>query len=115
MLPPFADKRPEDDEQWPRIVRETLHRNNHTICRMCVANGKLTEEIFTKNKHGKYVLTEYNFVRDPREITRDLFVARDMYTCARKSQWGDRLPMRYKEQEDILEGQDAVSEETVIE
>ncbi|XP_014486134.1 PREDICTED: methyltransferase-like protein 17, mitochondrial [Dinoponera quadriceps] len=77
------DKRPENDEQWPRIVRATLCRGKHTICRMCVASGELREEIFTKWKHG-----------------------RDVYRCARNSKWGDRLPIHYKELEDIPEGND---------
>jgi len=51
----FIDKRPEDDEQWPRIVRDVLKCSKHTICRMCTNSGELKEEIFTKYKHGKYV------------------------------------------------------------
>jgi len=51
----FIDKRPEDDEQWPRIVRDVLKRSKHIICRMCTNSGELKEEIFTKYKHGKYV------------------------------------------------------------
>lgn len=52
---PFAGERPEDDDQWPRIVRATLQRHKHYICRMCTANAELREEIFTKYKNGKYV------------------------------------------------------------
>ncbi|EFN75915.1 Protein RSM22-like protein, mitochondrial [Harpegnathos saltator] len=85
-------KRPENDSQWPRIVRATLHRHKHTICRMCVASGQLKEEIFTKSKHGM-----------------------DMYRCARNSEWGDRLPIHYKEQENILKGDDTANEGTPVE
>lgn len=56
----FSGQRPENDEQWPRIVRAALKRSNHTICRMCTANGELKEEIFTKYKHGKYVYIKLN-------------------------------------------------------
>lgn len=62
MFFPFIDQRPKDDEQWPRIVQATLHRHKHTICRMCVAKGELKEEIFTKRKHGRYVLIAFQFV-----------------------------------------------------
>ncbi|XP_020291006.1 methyltransferase-like protein 17, mitochondrial [Pseudomyrmex gracilis] len=80
-------KRTEDDEQWPRIVRETMNRSNHTICRMCTSNGELKEEIFTKYKHGRH-----------------------MYRCARNSKWGDRLPLHWQDVEEI-----DTSNETIIE
>ncbi|XP_011636082.1 methyltransferase-like protein 17, mitochondrial [Pogonomyrmex barbatus] len=73
-------KRSEDDEQWPRIVRSVLKRSNHTICRMCTAKGELKEEIFTKCKHGRH-----------------------MYRCARVSEWGDRLPLHYEQQQENQE------------
>lgn len=59
-----------DSESWPRIVRPTLVRSKHTICRMCTKNGKLEEVIFTQAKHGQLP-----------------------YRCARSSKWGDRLPI----------------------
>lgn len=55
---------------WPRIVRPTLPRSRHIICRMCCSNGKLEEVIITVCKHGKTA-----------------------YKCAKKSQWGDMLPV----------------------
>lgn len=55
---------------WPRLVEPTLIRSQHTICRMCCSDGNLNEIIFTGKKHGK-----------------------PLYYCARKSQWGDRLPI----------------------
>ncbi|XP_061392275.1 methyltransferase-like protein 17, mitochondrial [Musca vetustissima] len=55
---------------WPRIVRPTLVRSKHSICRMCTSSGDLTEIIFTQSKHGK-----------------------NAYRCARSSRWGDRLPI----------------------
>ncbi|XP_021935018.1 methyltransferase-like protein 17, mitochondrial isoform X2 [Zootermopsis nevadensis] len=62
--------RPASDVQWPRIVRTPLVRRKHTVCRMCVAAGKLEEVVFTASKHGKIP-----------------------YWCARSSNWGDLLPM----------------------
>ncbi|XP_077280595.1 ribosome assembly protein METTL17, mitochondrial [Temnothorax americanus] len=85
-------KRPEDDEQWPRIVRAALKRSNHAICRMCMANGELKEEIFTKYKHGKH-----------------------MYRCARESEWGDRLPLHYEQQQESLETDETVCETATCE
>ncbi|KAJ8922406.1 hypothetical protein NQ315_004352 [Exocentrus adspersus] len=63
-------KRTEPDIEWPRIVRPTLVRPRHTICRVCTAKGELKEVIFTAKKHGKVT-----------------------YHCARASEWGDRLPL----------------------
>ncbi|GAB0100907.1 methyltransferase-like protein 17, mitochondrial [Sergentomyia squamirostris] len=67
-------KRPRDlsrsEESWPRIVRPVLVRKKHSICRLCTMEGKLQEIIFTAAKHGKMT-----------------------YHCARKSNWGDRLPI----------------------
>ncbi|XP_030377005.1 methyltransferase-like protein 17, mitochondrial [Scaptodrosophila lebanonensis] len=57
-------------QPWPRIVRPTLVRSKHSICRLCTQGGNLQEVIFTAAKHG-----------------------RPAYTCARVSRWGDRLPM----------------------
>lgn len=44
-----------DDEtrEWPRLVRPTLVRARHSICRMCTNKGKLEEIIFTQSQHGK--------------------------------------------------------------
>lgn len=82
-------KRPENDEQWPRIVRTTLKRSKHVICRMCLANGELKEDIFTEYKHGK-----------------------NMYRCARSSKWGDRLPLHYEQQQENPEGDGILNETT---
>lgn len=62
--------RSNDDKQWPRIVRPTLKRSRHVICRTCTASGKLEEFIFTSYKYGK-----------------------NAYRCARASKWGDLLPI----------------------
>lgn len=62
---------------WPRIVRPTLVRSKHTVCRMCTKNGKLEEVIFTQTKHGKLP-----------------------YRCARSSKWGDRLPINIESSSD---------------
>ncbi|KAK2577856.1 hypothetical protein KPH14_001119 [Odynerus spinipes] len=62
--------RPNDDKQWPRIVRPTLKRSRHVVCRTCTAAGKLEEFIFTSYKYGK-----------------------NAYRCARVSKWGDLLPI----------------------
>lgn len=56
--------------EWPRLVEPTLVRSKHSICRMCTSDGKLKEIIFSSSKHGK-----------------------PLYYCAKKTQWGDRLPV----------------------
>ncbi|XP_053597776.1 methyltransferase-like protein 17, mitochondrial [Microplitis demolitor] len=67
-----------DNEKWPRIVRETIVHSGHAICRMCTSEGKLQEIIFSKSKHD-----------------------RPLYYCARKSLWGDRLPIEIKNNQAI--------------
>jgi len=66
----------EDSDRWPRIVRTTLMRHKHVVCRMCTNRGKLQEVIFTASKHGKFA-----------------------YKCAKSSNWGDQLPIRLHENE----------------
>lgn len=61
-----------ENETWPRIVRPTIPKSKHTICRLCTKNGKLEEVIFTQSKHGQLP-----------------------YRCARSSKWGDRLPINF--------------------
>lgn len=39
--------------EWPRVVRPTLVRSGHSICRMCTNRGKLEEKIISKGKHTK--------------------------------------------------------------
>ncbi|XP_059618435.1 methyltransferase-like protein 17, mitochondrial [Phlebotomus argentipes] len=67
-------KKPRDlsqtEDSWPRIVRPVLVRKKHAICRMCTKEGNLQEIIFTAAKQGKMT-----------------------YYCAKKSNWGDRLPI----------------------
>lgn len=46
-------KRDSVEDEWPRLVRETMVKSKHSICKMCTANGNLTEVIFTASKHGK--------------------------------------------------------------
>lgn len=63
-------ERPVDDKQWPRIIRPTLKRSKHVICRTCTASGNLEEFIFTSYKCGK-----------------------NAYRCAKACKWGDLLPI----------------------
>lgn len=62
--------RPNDDKQWPRIVRPTLKRSKHVICRTCTASGNLEEFVLTSYKYGK-----------------------NAYRCAKACKWGDLLPI----------------------
>ncbi|KAK9710245.1 Mitochondrial small ribosomal subunit Rsm22 [Popillia japonica] len=71
-------KRDSVEDEWPRLVRETMVKSKHSICKMCTANGNLTEVIFTASKHGK-----------------------SMYHCARSSKWGDRLPITVLDSNDV--------------
>ncbi|XP_044255953.1 methyltransferase-like protein 17, mitochondrial [Tribolium madens] len=69
-------ERDPSDPQWPRIIRDTLVRSKHTICRMCTKNANLEEVIFTASKHGK-----------------------NLYYCARASKLGDLVPVTLQKQD----------------
>lgn len=60
---------------WPRLVQPTLVRSKHCICRMCNSHGNLKEIIFSASKHGQA-----------------------LYYCAKKTQWGDLLPIQVDEE-----------------
>jgi len=75
-------KRDVNSENWPRIVRQVLHRHKHVICRLCVPSGNLEEIILTAAKHGK-----------------------DVYKCGKKCSWGDNLPVsveNHREKEEVV-------------
>ncbi|KAG9487204.1 hypothetical protein GDO78_007200 [Eleutherodactylus coqui] len=59
----------ENDSHWPRVVAPVLRRTRHVHCNTCCSDGKLHHDIITARRHGK-----------------------DFYRCARKCDWGDRLP-----------------------
>ncbi|XP_072005508.1 ribosome assembly protein METTL17, mitochondrial isoform X2 [Engystomops pustulosus] len=59
----------DNDSQWPRVIGPVLCRPRHVHCKMCCSDGKLHHDIITAKRHGK-----------------------DLYRCARNSEWGDRLP-----------------------
>lgn len=59
----------ESSDRWPRVVRPTLIRSKHVICRLCSSSGKLEDATFTKAKHEKFA-----------------------YRCARHAKWGDQYP-----------------------
>ncbi|XP_075229719.1 ribosome assembly protein METTL17, mitochondrial isoform X2 [Lycorma delicatula] len=77
----------EDFNQWPRIVRPVIKRSGHSICRVCTAEGKLKEVIFTAAKHGKIP-----------------------YLCARNSRWGDILPVKLDEKEAIVDDKEIIKD-----
>lgn len=62
---------PSESDRWPRLVRPTMQRHKHIICRMCTQNGKFEDGIFTVAKHGK-----------------------NAYKCAKHSDWGDQFPAK---------------------
>lgn len=72
--------RSETEPRWPRVVRPVLTRSRHTICRLCTNEGKLEEIVVTRSKHSK----ENN-------------------TIARKTKWGDLLPVQLSRPEAQLD------------
>ncbi|XP_073527304.1 ribosome assembly protein METTL17, mitochondrial [Phyllobates terribilis] len=59
----------ENNKHWPRVVGPVLLRPRHVHCNTCCPDGKLHHNVITAKRHGK-----------------------DLYRCARNSDWGDRLP-----------------------
>ncbi|KAH0552664.1 methyltransferase-like protein 17, mitochondrial [Cotesia glomerata] len=69
----------EDNDKWPRLVRETITHSRMAICRMCTSEGKLQEIIFSKGKHEKF-----------------------LFRCGKKSLWGDRLPIEINNSSEVI-------------
>ncbi|XP_030630480.1 methyltransferase-like protein 17, mitochondrial [Chanos chanos] len=59
-----------DGLDWARLTAPVLRRAKHVHCHMCCSDGDLKHVVVTARRHG-----------------------RDMYRCARRSDWGDRLPI----------------------
>ncbi|XP_040910543.1 methyltransferase-like protein 17, mitochondrial [Toxotes jaculatrix] len=63
---------------WGRLIAPVLRRSRHVHCRMCCPDGQLQHIVVTARKHS-----------------------RDVYRCARSSDWGDQLPIIQKVEEDV--------------
>ncbi|KAM9349332.1 ribosome assembly protein METTL17, mitochondrial [Symphorus nematophorus] len=55
---------------WARLIAPVQRRTRHVHCRMCCPDGQLQHLVVTARKHS-----------------------RDVYRCARSSDWGDKLPI----------------------
>ncbi|XP_035994474.1 uncharacterized protein mettl17 isoform X2 [Fundulus heteroclitus] len=55
---------------WGRLIAPVLRRSRHVHCHLCCADGQLQHAVVTARKHS-----------------------RDVYRCARNSDWGDMLPV----------------------
>ncbi|KAG5841687.1 hypothetical protein ANANG_G00169350 [Anguilla anguilla] len=55
---------------WARLTGPVLRRSQHVHCQLCCSDGELRRVVVTAHRNG-----------------------RDMYRCARNSDWGDRLPI----------------------
>lgn len=62
---------------WARLIAPVQRRTRHVHCRMCCPDGKLQHLVVTARKHS-----------------------RDVYRCARISDWGDQVPVIQKSDED---------------
>lgn len=58
------------NEPWPRFVRPPIIRHRRVHCEVCAPSGSLEQYMFTYKKN------------------------RQLYRCAKRSQWGDLLPMK---------------------
>ncbi|XP_070701659.1 ribosome assembly protein METTL17, mitochondrial isoform X2 [Pempheris klunzingeri] len=66
-----------EDVSWARLIAPVLRRTRHVHCRMCCPDGQLQHLVVTARKHS-----------------------RDVYRCARSSDWGDQLPIVQKVDDD---------------
>ncbi|XP_059419375.1 methyltransferase-like protein 17, mitochondrial isoform X3 [Carassius carassius] len=71
-----AEEKVQKSEHWDmtRLIAKVHRRPRHVQCQLCCANGELKQLAVTAHRHGK-----------------------DMYRCARSSDWGDLLPMFHAE------------------
>lgn len=60
---------PDSGLDWARLIGPVQARTRHVHCRLCCSDGKLQHIVVTARKHG-----------------------RDLYRCARSSEWGDQIP-----------------------
>ncbi|XP_006792410.1 methyltransferase-like protein 17, mitochondrial [Neolamprologus brichardi] len=64
--------------EWARLIAPVLRRTRHVHCHACCPDGQLQHMVVTARKHG-----------------------RDMYRCARSSDWGDQMPIIQGVEEDV--------------
>ncbi|XP_029498937.1 methyltransferase-like protein 17, mitochondrial isoform X2 [Oncorhynchus nerka] len=55
---------------WARLTAPVLRRPRHVHCQVCCSSGEIKRVVVTAHRHG-----------------------RDVYRCARSSDWGDQLPI----------------------
>ncbi|XP_054482927.1 methyltransferase-like protein 17, mitochondrial [Anoplopoma fimbria] len=63
---------------WARLIAPVQRRTRHVHCRMCCPDGQLQHVVVTARKHS-----------------------RDVYRCARSSDWGDQLPIIQRADDDV--------------
>ncbi|KAM3865693.1 ribosome assembly protein METTL17, mitochondrial [Diretmus argenteus] len=64
---------------WGRLIAPVLRRSRHVHCQTCCPDGELRRVVVTARKHS-----------------------RDVYRCARSSDWGDQLPIIEQEEADDI-------------
>ncbi|XP_034021271.1 methyltransferase-like protein 17, mitochondrial [Thalassophryne amazonica] len=63
---------------WARLIAPVLRRSRHVHCHMCCADGQLQHKVVTARKNS-----------------------REVYRCARTSDWGDQLPVMKEVEGDV--------------
>uniref|UniRef100_A0A3Q3QU69 Ribosome assembly protein METTL17, mitochondrial n=1 Tax=Monopterus albus TaxID=43700 RepID=A0A3Q3QU69_MONAL len=63
---------------WARLIAPVKCRTRHVHCQMCCPDGQIQHMVVTAQKHS-----------------------RDVYRCARNSDWGDQLPVIQKIEDDV--------------
>ncbi|XP_073347711.1 ribosome assembly protein METTL17, mitochondrial [Pagrus major] len=63
---------------WARLIAPVQRRTRHVHCRLCCPDGQLQHLVVTARKHS-----------------------RDVYRCARSSDWGDQVPIIPKVDDDV--------------
>uniref|UniRef100_UPI0037E8BFD9 ribosome assembly protein METTL17, mitochondrial n=1 Tax=Semicossyphus pulcher TaxID=241346 RepID=UPI0037E8BFD9 len=65
---------------WARLIAPVQRRTRHVHCRMCCPDGQLQHLVVTAKKHS-----------------------RDVYRCARSSDWGDQVPVIQRVDDDDVQ------------
>ncbi|KAG7524631.1 methyltransferase 17, mitochondrial [Solea senegalensis] len=63
---------------WARLIAPVQRRTRHVHCHMCCPDGQFKHMVVTARKHS-----------------------RDVYRCARSSDWGDQVPVIQKVEDDV--------------
>lgn len=83
---------------WARLTAQVLRRPRHVHCQVCCSSGEIKRVVVTAHRHGRYVESSTSIITLPLSKLNCIHdwlypFHRDVYRCARSSDWGDQLPI----------------------